>query len=130
MTNDRDVLDAILRNDFSSFVMRCFQTLNPGEPFMESWHHDAIAFELGRVRDGAIIRLIINLPPRYGKSQIVSIAFVAFLLGHDPSWRIFVISYGAELADKHAADFLSIVESAWYKRLFPKMRIKRNRNNG
>jgi predicted phage terminase large subunit-like protein len=129
MSNDRDVLDAILRNDFSSFVMRCFQTLNPGEPFMESWHHDAIAFELGRVRDGAIIRLIINLPPRYGKSQIVSIAFVAFLLGHDPSWRIFVISYGAELADRHAADFLSIVESAWYKRLFPKMRIKRDRNN-
>ena len=80
MNDDRATLDALLVKHFPSFVMRCFQTLKPGEPFMPNWHHDAIGFQLGRVRDGAITRLIINMPPRYGKSQIVSIAFVAFLL--------------------------------------------------
>ena len=115
----------MLREHFPSFVMRCFQTLNPGVPFLESWHHDAIAFSLERVRQGTTTRLAVNMPPRYGKSLIVSIALVAWVLGHDPTRRIFVISYGEELADKHAADFKSIVESAWYQRLFPKMHIKR-----
>ena len=71
------------------------------------------------MRQGTTTRLIINLPPRYGKSQIVSIAFVAWLLGHDPTLRIFVISYGAELADKHATDFLSIVQSELTRKFFP-----------
>ncbi len=129
MKHERDLLDAALRNNFSMFVMRCFQTLDPGTPFLENWHQDAIGFQLERVRRGESTRLIINLPPRYGKSQIVSIAFVAFLLGHEPNRRIFVISYGTDLADTHAAAFRSIVESDWYQRIFPKMHIKRIHDN-
>ncbi|MEA2880563.1 MAG: hypothetical protein QOF14_5759 [Hyphomicrobiales bacterium] len=129
MKHERDLVDALLRTDFPSFVRRCFQTLNPGVPFMANWHHDAIGFQLDRVRRGENTRLIINMPPRYGKSQIVSVAYVAFELGHNPNRRIFVISYGAELADKHAADFRSIIESDWYRRVFPGMRIKRIHEN-
>ena len=98
-------------------------------PFDENWHHEAIGFVLERVRRGELTRSIINMPPRYLKSTIVSVAFVAFVLGHEPRRRIFVISYGAELADKHSANFRSIVESDWYKRAFPKMRIKRIHEN-
>ena len=35
-----------LRNDFPSFVRRCFQTLNPGAPFLANWHLAAIAYQL------------------------------------------------------------------------------------
>jgi predicted phage terminase large subunit-like protein len=40
-----------------------------------------------------------------------------------------VISYGAELADKHASDFKAIVTSPWYRRAFPRMRIARIHEN-
>ena len=105
-----ELLNAILRSDFASFLHRSLFTLNPGAHFLPNWHIDAIAYQLSRVRAGEVTRLIINLPPRYLKSLMVSVAFPAFLMGHDPRLRIFGISYGAELAAKHAADFRSIVE--------------------
>lgn len=124
--SDQAVLDAALRNDFPTFLHRCMLTLNPGAPFLPNWHIDAIAYQLERVRTGEVKRLIINMPPRYLKSLMVSVAFPAYLLGLDPSHRIFGISYGTELSDKHSGDFRSIVQSGWYRRAFPKMEISRS----
>jgi hypothetical protein len=123
--NEQAALDAMLRNDFVTFLHRCMQTLNPGAKFLPNWHIDAIAHELRNVMDGNRTRLIVNLPPRYLKSTIISVAFTAFLLGHNPRRRIICISYGADLSAKHAADFRAIVESDWHQRIFPKMRIAR-----
>ena len=66
------------------------------------------------------------MPPRHLKSLTVSVAFPAYLLGHEPWRRIFAISYSSELSSKHASDFRSIVESSWYRRAFPDMRIARS----
>jgi len=101
-------------------------TLNPGFTYLPNWHIRATGYQLERIRRGEITRLIINMPPRHLKSMIVSVAFAAFLLGHEPWRRVFVISYGNELSSKHHSDFRSIVESAWYRRVFPKMRIHRS----
>src|SRR5258705_81245 len=125
MKEEQDHMNALLRNNFNCFLHRCMLTLNPGAPFMENWHIEAIAYQLQRVREGEATRLIINLPPRYLKSLTVSVIFPAFLLGHNPRLKIFGISYGTELSAKHAADFRAIVESDWYRRAFPNMRIWR-----
>ena len=122
---DYVLLDAALRNNFLLFVERCFLTLNPGATFRPNWHIKAIEFQLSRIRRGNNNRLIINLPPRHLKSTIVSVAFPAFVLGHDPAQRIIVISYANELSFKHARDFRAIVDLCWYRRVFPKMRIRR-----
>ena len=84
-SEDQKVLNALFRENFASFVHRCVRSLNPGTQYLPNWHIDAIAYELERVRRGEITRLIINLPPRYLKSLMVSVAFPAFLLGHEPS---------------------------------------------
>jgi predicted phage terminase large subunit-like protein len=123
---DQALLNAALRNNFRLFVERCFLTLNPGKKFLPNWHHQAIEQALEAVRLGETTRLIINLQPRSLKSLIVSVAYPAFVLGHDPTKRIYVISYGDDLADKHSRDFRAIVESDWYRRAFPKMRIRRS----
>jgi len=126
MSVDQAFHDAILRRDFESFLRRCLMTLNPGSPYLPSWHISAIAYQLERIRQGKITRLIINMPPRHLKSLTVSVAFPAFLLAQEPWHRIFAISYGSELSSKHASDFRSVVESAWYRRAFPAMRISRS----
>jgi hypothetical protein len=48
----------------------------------------------------------------------VSVAFVAYWLGHAPSARIICASYGQDLADKHARDCRALMESDWYQRVF------------
>jgi predicted phage terminase large subunit-like protein len=122
-SQDRVVLNAILRASFPSFVQRCFLTLNPGAIFQDNWHIEALAYHLEFVRIGKLRRLIINVPPRFLKSTVCSVAFPAFVLGHDPSKRFIVASYGSELAIKLGNDFRVILQSAWYESAFPRTRI-------
>ena len=91
-----------------------------------NWHIRRLAYYLEQVRLGRIKRLIINLPPRFLKSVISSIAFPAFVLGHDPTKRLLVISYGLELADKFAYDSHRLMSSGLYKDIFPGTRLSRN----
>src|SRR4029078_9297787 len=95
--SDSLTLDAILRIDFPSFVRRCFETLNPGKKFVPNWHIEAMAYQLERVINEETTRLIFNLPPPYLKTTIVTVAWTAFLLGHDPTRRILCLSYSDEL---------------------------------
>lgn len=83
-----------------------------------NWHLDAILDRLEACRRGDIRRLIINVPPRSLKSLCASIAFPAFLLGHQPSNQIICASYGQDLADKLARDTRSIMQSGWYRASF------------
>jgi hypothetical protein len=88
-----------------------------------NWHIEAIAFALTRVLKGETKRLIITVPPRSLKSICTSVAFPAFVLGHDPTRRIICVSYAEGLARKHANDCRAIMRSSRYNRLFPETRI-------
>jgi predicted phage terminase large subunit-like protein len=123
MGSEGRLLQALYRNDFRAFVQKVFLTLTPGQTFIKSWHLEAIAYQLERVRRGEIKRLIINMPPRSLKSIMASVAFPAFVLGLDPSRRIICASYSGELAKKHSNDFRAILESRWYRSIFPGTRV-------
>ena len=73
--------DEVCRRDFLSFASWCFNELTPGIALLPNWHLEALAFRLEQVRRGEIKRLMINLPPRYGKSIFTSITLPAFVLG-------------------------------------------------
>ncbi len=125
MVSEERKFHALLRSDFRVFVHKVFTTLSPGQTFVPSWHIDAIADQLERVRRGEVRRLIINMPPRSLKSIAGSVAFPAFILGHNPSRRIICVSYSGDLAKKHSNDFRAVIESAWYQTAFPATRIGR-----
>ena len=118
---------ALLRRDLSAFTERCFYELNPTTTFLPNWHLELVTSALEACRRGEITRLIINQPPRSLKSHCASVAYVAFLLGHDPAAQIICASYGQELANKHALDCRTILASAWYKGLFPHTRLSSER---
>ena len=113
------IFRALLRRDFPTFVRKVFATLELGQAYVPNWHLEAIAYQLERVRRGEIKRLIINMPPRSLKSVTASVAFPAFVLGHDPARRIICVSYSGDLAKKHANDFRAVLEAPWYQTLFP-----------
>ncbi|HYL33441.1 MAG TPA: phage terminase large subunit [Stellaceae bacterium] len=119
MTLTTDEYQSVLKHDFMSFIERAFYELNAQTPFLPAPHIEVIAAKLEACRSGKIRRLIINLPPRHFKSHCASVAFPAWVLGHDPAAQLICVSYGQELADKFARDTRSIMLSAWYRRLFP-----------
>ena len=123
-----ELVNAACRDDFVSFIRKCFEILSPGTSFQANWHIYALAYHLEQVRLGKIKRLIINMPPRSLKSIVSSVAFPAYILGHDPALRIIAVSYGADLAVKHANDFRAVVESTWYRGVFPWMRVSGAKN--
>jgi predicted phage terminase large subunit-like protein len=123
MTIAREVVKLGLQKNLYFFVWKAFGTLHPGQAFIPAWHVEAMCYALQRVAEGHCRRLLITVPPRHLKSICTAVGLVAWLLGQDPSQRILVASYGAELATKHARDFRTVVEADWYRRLFPGMRI-------
>src|SRR5438045_9749134 len=90
--SDQQVLYAILRRHFASFLRKVFHTLSPAEPFIDGWPIKAIAHQLERVARGETRRLSINLPPRSLKSIAASVSLPAFVLGHQPHRRIIFAS--------------------------------------
>jgi predicted phage terminase large subunit-like protein len=122
------IRDAIVRTDFPSFIRKVFETLLPGVPYYENWHILAIAYQLEQVLRGNVKRLIINVPPRSLKSLICSVAFPAFLLGHDPTRRIIGLSYSSDLAIRFAIECREIISSAWYQRLYRQTKLSRLKN--
>lgn len=123
MSETRRVLHALLRTNFAAFAMRVFQHLEPGTQFLPNWHHDALAYELDRVRTGEEKRLVINLPPRTAKTIYTSVALCAFIHGRDPTAKIACLSYSSELSGKLMRLYRSVIQSDWYRALFPLTRI-------
>lgn len=117
--NRRD-LDAILRTDFLSFLRKTVESLLPGTSFLNNWHLELICSRVQPVIDNRRLRLIVNAPPRSLKSNVLSVALPALLLGYNPSAKIICASYSESIANKLAYDFRQTVKSDWYKRIFPK----------
>jgi len=124
----RRYLDLRLAQDFPAFVMKVFETVSPGDDFLPNWHIEAMTYAAELVMDGTIKRLIATMPPRHLKSIIFSVALPAFLLGLDPKKRIICVSYSNELAVKHANDFRAVMNSPWYRRVFPNTMVSREKD--
>lgn len=125
---DKKLLNAVLREDFGSFIAKTFTTTDPGTKYLHNWHIEIIADRLQQVREGKIKRLIINMPPRSLKSVCVSVAWPAWLLGNNPSTRIMAASYSNLLSVKHSLDTRLVLTSNWYKEIFPDTIIVNDQN--
>lgn len=111
------------RADLPTFVERVFAALKSGTPFLPNWHYEHLCWVLERVRRGDLHRLIINVPPRSGKSIIATVAWPLFVLGHDPAKRVICVSHTEDLARKFAVDRRFVAQQPWYRRTFPTMRL-------
>lgn len=116
-------MNALIREDFSAFLERVFREVAAGETFKANWHLEAIGYVLSEVAAGRRRRQIIEVPPRSLKSIAASVAFPAWLLGHDPTAKIMCVSYSQNLADRLAAMCRQVMKSNWYAEAFQATRI-------
>lgn len=83
-----------------------------------------IAEKLEAVERGEIDRLMINMPPRHGKSELASRRFPAWFLGRNPSSTIISASYNADKADEFGGEVRDILRMRDYQALFPGVDLK------
>lgn len=103
------------RRDFSLFVRDAWHIIEPGRPFVSGWHLDAIAEHLTAVTNGQIKRLLVNMPPRHGKSSLINVLWSAWLLLNDPSIRLLCGSYAMNLATRDNLKCRRLIQSNWFQ---------------
>lgn len=94
-----------------------------GYAWQQSKHHDAICQALMRVFDGKCKRLIINVPPRYSKTELLN-NFVAWSLGKAPDSEFILTSYASGLAVNNSWQIREAVASGPYQEIFPAARLR------
>lgn len=96
-----------------------------GRRFVVSRHHKRICNALDDVISGKIRKLIINIAPRYGKTELAVKNFISYGLALNPSSKFIHLSYSDDLAHDNSEEIRDIVKSEEYQRLFPYVQIKR-----
>ena len=84
-----------------------------------NWHHRVICEEIDALIRSETSRLILTMPPRHSKSELVSRRLPAYILGRDPDAQIIACSYSADLAQRLNRDVQRIIDSPAYAELFP-----------
>ena len=91
--------------------------------YKTNWHHRLIAEKLEAVERGECKRLIITIPPRHGKSELVSVQFPPWLIGRDKNRNIIQASYAADLATDFGRQVRNLIAGESYSRLFPNVSL-------
>lgn len=102
-------------------LMGCVKATMP--KYEENWHHTVLANALDKVRRREITRLLVLMPPRHGKTQLVSRHFPAYLLGKNPDEQVIGCSYSAKLASQINRDVQRIMMSEAYQYAFPNTQL-------
>ncbi len=113
-----DVLRSWILSDSLHFARYFFKLMNGGKKFVVGKHHRMICDKLNDVLTGKTRRLIINIAPRYSKSELVSRNFIAMGLAINPAAKFIHLSYSGDLALGNSVAVKDIVKSDEYQRLF------------
>jgi predicted phage terminase large subunit-like protein len=116
----------LVQTKFLAFAMKAFAVLNKGRSLGNDKYLKLVARVLTDVAAGKTKRLVVSMPPRHGKTFMASICFSAWILAHNSSAKILVLSYGQDLADKIAYAIRSILRSDWFRQAFD-TRLAKNR---
>lgn len=113
-------------NNSTLFFTRYFFKQKTGRKFVIGEHHRIISEALDKVLKGEITRLIINIAPRYGKTELAVKNFIARGLALNPSARFIHLSYSDDLALDNSDEVRELVKHEDFQSLYPNVKIKPN----
>ena len=109
--------ELLRRREARAHLLPFVRYKKPG--YIVNWHHARLCAYLDRFVTGEIKKLMINMPPQHGKSELVSRELPAFLFGKNPDNKIIAASYAASLIEGMNRDVQRLIDSPEYTRLFP-----------
>ena len=115
-----------LEGDLLSFVEGAWPSLDPS-PFQPSWAIEAVCEHLQAVTKGQIKKLLINQPPRTGKTLVTSVCFPAWTWARSaqsylsgPQVRFLCGSYNDDLSLQNSVKHRSLLLSPFYQKYWGK----------
>lgn len=89
-------------------------------------HIATIARMLEAAERGEKKRVIVEIPPRHGKSMLCSQYFPAWYLGRNPDKYIITATYAQELADDYGRKVRDLLTDPWYPAIFPETKLRQD----
>lgn len=124
LTNEQKVIKVKCENDFLFFCRYMYKE-NHRRNFIVAPHFVMIASFLMKVFNGEVKRGIINMPPRYGKTELVIKLFIAWCLIKNNQSKFIHLSYSDDLALDNSSQAKEYIESEPYQ-LFWNMKLKKD----
>jgi len=104
----------IAKDSLYEFFKQAWHIMEGDTPFVDNWHIEAIADHLQACFTRDIRNLLINVPPRTGKSSLISVAFPAWVWLHNPEEKFMYASYASSLSNEHALKNKRLIMSDWF----------------
>jgi len=119
-----EVLASLEELEKREYAARCYDDLiefckHMDPNYKVGKHHRRLADLLMAMERGDQDRIGVSVPPRHGKSQLVSIFFPAWYLGRNPDKKVLMVSHTADLAVDFGRKVRNLVGSDLYKQVFP-----------
>lgn len=124
LTNEEKVLKVMCENDFLFFCRYMYKEIHRRN-FIVAPHFVLIAEFLMRVFNGEVKRGIINIPPRYGKTELVIKLFIAWSLVKNNQSKFIHLSYSDDLALDNSSQAKEYIESEAFQK-FWQMKLKKD----
>lgn len=120
LTNDPEAVRRAVeaeqcRRSLATYIRQGWPVIEPATEYLHNWHIDAIGEYLEAVTAGQILRLLINMPPRYMKSIAVSVMWPTWEWTERPSTRWMFATYAGALSNDHSISRRTILQSDWYR---------------
>ncbi|EXE12607.1 terminase-like family protein [Acinetobacter sp. 983759] len=123
-TEARDVAIQVEAQEDLYFFSRYMFKERRKYKWMHNWHHRVVCDALMKVFRGETKRLIINIPPRYSKTELAVINFMAWCFGKVPDCEFIHVSYSATLAANNAFQTRNLVQEPAFKKIFPDLILR------
>ena len=106
------------KDNFLDFIQHVY----PG--YMIGAHHRRLANIFEDIAAGKKKRVIVNIAPRHGKSELISYLAPAWFLGKYPHKKVIMASHTADLAVNFGRRVRNLVGSDAYKDIFPEVELQ------
>jgi predicted phage terminase large subunit-like protein len=108
------------QKDFLSFVEHVYPGYKVGP------HHKRLARIFEDIASGVKKRVIVNIAPRHGKSELISYLAPAWFLGNYPHKKVIMASHTADLAVNFGRRVRNLVAADSYKEIFPQIELQQD----
>jgi len=113
-----------LEEDFRAFIEAAWSSVDPS-PYQSNWAIDGLAEHLEAVANGEIKRLLVNYPPRAGKTSVASVMFPSWIWAQrqrtflkGPQVKFICGSYGHSLSLLNSNNCRRLITSPFYQNLW------------
>lgn len=89
-------------------------------------HHKRLAALLEDIETGIKDRICVSVPPRHGKSQLVSIYYAAWYLGRNPDHKVMLVSHTTDLAVDFGRKVRNLIDTDEFKEIFPDVELAKD----